>query len=210
MTVSIIGDGALADVLKRAAELRQIKRYGVAELFILAVEVRDHSHMNGVDDAMRELMATAKGPIVVTSQVPPGWTRQWNSPNVFCQPHTIISGRELDCATFPKCFVVGCANPTEPLPTAYRAYLTAFGAPIIQVGYETAELSKLALSYLLASQIEAVNKLALVAGKIGADWLEIAQALRMDPRVGQHAYLRPGRAAGHLPRDVKTVDGLLA
>src|SRR5262249_8956683 len=42
---------------------------------------------------------------------------------------------------------------------------------------------------------------------IGADWAEIAPALRLDRRIGPHAYLKPGLgiAGGNLERDLETV-----
>jgi UDPglucose 6-dehydrogenase len=47
---------------------------------------------------------------------------------------------------------------------------------------------------------------------IGADWTEIVPALRLDRRIGPHAYLSPGLgiAGGNLERDLMTVQGLAA
>ncbi len=50
------------------------------------------------------------------------------------------------------------------------------------------------------------------AKAIGADWSEIVPALRLDRRIGPHAYLGPGLgiAGGNLERDLVTVQGLAA
>jgi UDPglucose 6-dehydrogenase len=49
--------------------------------------------------------------------------------------------------------------------------------------------------------------LAELCEGIGADWAEIAPALRLDRRIGPHAYLKPGLgiAGGNLERDLETV-----
>jgi UDPglucose 6-dehydrogenase len=77
------------------------------------------------------------------------------------------------------------------------------------MSFESAELSKLAINYLLAKQLEAANALARIADHIGAVWDEMIPGLRLDARIGQHAYLRPGEPNGHLLRDVRTIERLL-
>ena len=54
------------------------------------------------------------------------------------------------------------------------------------------------------------NTLAEICEAIGADWSEIAPALKLDRRIGPHAYLKPGLgiAGGNLERDLVTVKGL--
>jgi UDPglucose 6-dehydrogenase len=73
--------------------------------------------------------------------------------------------------------------------------------------YESAELAKLAINLFLVSTVSTTNTLSELCEKIGADWSEIAPALRLDKRIGPHAYLSPGLgiAGGNLERDVITV-----
>jgi UDPglucose 6-dehydrogenase len=54
--------------------------------------------------------------------------------------------------------------------------------------------------------------LAEICERIGADWQEIVPALRLDRRIGPHAYLNPGLgiAGGNLERDLVTVQRLAA
>jgi len=56
------------------------------------------------------------------------------------------------------------------------------------------------------------NTMAELCEKIGADWSEIVPALKLDKRIGQHAYLAPGLglAGGNLERDLTTVEALAA
>jgi len=39
-------------------------------------------------------------------------------------------------------FIVGCPDPSAPLPDAFSAFLKRFGCPILPMGYESAELTK--------------------------------------------------------------------
>jgi UDPglucose 6-dehydrogenase len=52
--------------------------------------------------------------------------------------------------------------------------------------------------------------LAELCERIGADWAEIAPPLRLDRRIGPHAYLAPGLGIGgsNLSRDLATIDRL--
>ena len=58
--------------------------------------------------------------------------------------------------------------------------------------YESAELAKTAINLFLAAQVCTANTLAEICEKIGADWQEIIPSLRLDKRIGQHAYIEPG------------------
>lgn len=147
--------------------------------------------------------------LVVLSQVPPGFTRRIHPrpQHLYYQVETLVFGRALERALEPERFIVGCANPGRPLPPAYHAFLAAFGCPILPMRYESAELAKIAINCLLVAQISAANTLAELCEHIGADWAEIAPSLRLDRRIGQHAYLSPGLgiAGGNLERDLATV-----
>jgi UDPglucose 6-dehydrogenase len=59
----------------------------------------------------------------------------------------------------------------------------------------------------LVASVTTSNTLAEICENIGADWSEIAPALRLDRRIGPHAYLNPGLgiAGGNLERDLATV-----
>jgi UDPglucose 6-dehydrogenase len=76
--------------------------------------------------------------------------------------------------------------------------------------YESAELAKIAINCCLVASVTVANTLAELSERIGADWSEIAPALKLDRRIGQHAYLAPGLgiAGGNLERDLETVRSL--
>jgi UDPglucose 6-dehydrogenase len=163
-------------------------------------------------DRLLELVIPALGSratLVVLSQVPPGFTRARLRAglSLYYQVETLIFGRAMERALRPERFIVGCADPTQPLPPALQAYLGAFGCPILPMRLESAELSKIAINCCLVSSISVANTLAELCEGIGAVWGEIAPALKLDRRIGQHAYLTPGLgiAGGNLERDLATV-----
>jgi UDPglucose 6-dehydrogenase len=157
--------------------------------------------------------ALASGAVlVVLSQVPPGFTRSVPGPagERFYQVETLIFGRAVERALHPERVIVGCADPSRPLPRALGDYLSAFGCPVLPMRYESAELAKIAINICLAASISAANTLAEICERVGAEWSEIVPALRLDRRIGPSAYLAPGLgiAGGNLERDLATVSRL--
>jgi UDPglucose 6-dehydrogenase len=150
--------------------------------------------------------------VVVLSQVPPGFTRarQRAGRTLHYQVETLIFGRAMERARRPERFIVGCADPAAPLPTAFRQFLDAFGCPILPMGLESAELAKISINVCLAASVSVANTMAELCEQSGADWSEIVPALRLDRRIGGHAYLAPGLGigGGNLGRDLATVGEL--
>jgi len=160
--------------------------------------------------------------MVILSQVTPGFTRGLASAasegvtsaaaRIFYQVETLVFGAAVERAVHPERYIVGCARPDLPLPAPYREWLDAFGCPVLLMGYESAELAKVAINLFLVSSVSTTNTLAELCEAVGADWSEIVPALRLDRRIGPHAYLSPGLgiAGGNLERDLMTVQSLAA
>ena len=153
--------------------------------------------------------------LVILCQVPPGFTRGLDilpAPRLYYQVETLIFGRAVAQATKPERFIVGCADPRRPLDPRFAALLDAFKCPILPMRYESAEMAKIAINMCLVSSISLANMLAELCEKIGADWSEIAPALKLDRRIGAHAYLAPGLgiAGGNLERDLASVERIAA
>jgi len=146
--------------------------------------------------------------LVVLSQVPPGFTRGLDRPLAtrYYQVETLIFGRAIERALHPERFIVGCADPAEPLPPALASYLAAFECPILPMRYESAELCKISINMVLVAQVSCANTIAELCENIGADYGEIVPALRLDRRIGAHAYISPGMgiSGGNLERDLAT------
>lgn len=161
-----------------------------------------------IDDVAAHLRQDAL--MVVLCQVPPGFTRAISAvphPRLIYQVETLIFGRAIERAAFPERFIVGCHDPEAGLPAAYLRLLESFGCPILPMRYESAELAKISINFCLVASVCVANTLAEVSEAIGADWSEIAPALKLDRRIGQFAYLTPGLgiSGGNLERDLRTV-----
>lgn len=147
--------------------------------------------------------------IVVLSQVPPGFTRTRLRPGriLHYQVETLIFGRAVERALLPERYIVGCADPSQPLPAPFAVFLGAHGCPVLPMRFESAELAKISINMCLVSSVSTANTLAELCEKIGADWSEIVPALKLDRRIGQYSYLAPGLgiAGGNLERDLATV-----
>ncbi len=160
--------------------------------------------------------------IVILSQVSPGCTRQIIADlakrsevkvrSFYYQVETLIFGAAVQRAMEPERFVVGALDPAAPLPARLVEWHAAFKCPVLVMRLESAELAKIAINFFLVSSVSTTNTLAEVCEAVGADWNEIAPALRLDKRIGPHAYLKPGLgiAGGNLERDLVTVRQLAA
>lgn len=177
----------------------------------VATDDEGRSDLSRVNRLIREVAGVLRtdATLVVLCQVPPGFTRALDMPKdrLYYQVETLVFGRAVDRAINPERFIVGCADPQAPLPAPFGAFLAAFGCPILPMQYESAELAKIAINCCLVSSVSVANTLAELCEHMGAVWSEIAPALKLDKRIGPHAYLSPGLgiAGGNLERDLATV-----
>jgi len=162
-----------------------------------------------IDAVMRVLSKDAL--LVILCQVPPGFTRGLSFPpeRLFYQVETLVFGQAVERATHPERFILGCADPAKPAPRPLAEFLAAFECPILPMRYESAELAKISINCCLVASVSVANTLAEICENLGAVWSEIVPALKLDKRIGQHAYLSPGLgiAGGNLERDLATVIG---
>jgi UDPglucose 6-dehydrogenase len=167
----------------------------------------DLSALNSLLDVVFKA-ANPVATIVILSQVPPGFTRgKWDGERpLYYQVETLIFGRAIERALFPERYIIGCANPKIPLPRDYQKFLDAHECPTLPMRYESAELAKISINMYLVSSVSTTNTISEMCEKIGADWSEIAPTLRLDRRIGPHAYLTPGLgiSGGNLERDLAT------
>jgi UDPglucose 6-dehydrogenase len=168
------------------------------------------SDLSGLDKLLDLVLANSRDDavVVVLSQVPPGYTRkrQRKGRQLYYQVETLIFGRAVERATMPERFIVGSPNDAE-LPSALKSYLDAFDCPVLPMRFESAELTKISINCCLVASVTVANTLAELCERIGADWSEIAPALKLDKRIGAYSYLSPGLglAGGNLERDLATV-----
>ena len=74
--------------------------------------------------------------------------------------------------------------------------------------YESAEFTKISINAYLAASITTTNSLNTLARSVGANWHLIKEALKLDRRIGEYAYLNPGLgiSGGNIERDLRTLD----
>ena len=127
---------------------------------------------------------------------------------LYYQVETLVFGRAVERALHPERTIVGCADPARrssrvispsSSPSAARSCRCATRAPNWRRSRSTAASSPRSAS---------PTRWRRLCEKIGADWSEIVPALKLDARIGPHAYLSPGLgiAGGNLERDLATVD----
>ena len=207
--------------LRFTAEVDDLSKCDVV-FYSLDVPTDENNHSNL--EPLRELITltaphlSPSAVAVILCQVPPGFTGSLAASGpplggaLYYQVETLIFGNAVERALKPERYIVGCANPQAPLPAAYTNWLQAFGCPVLPMRYASAELAKISINLFLVSSVATTNTLAEICERVGADWLEIAPALRLDKRIGPHAYLSPGLglAGGTLERDLVTVQTLAA
>ena len=163
-----------------------------------------------IDVISRHLAKSSQ--LVVLCQVPPGFTRSLAVPaeRLYYQVETLVFGRAVERAMYPERFMIGCADPGRAIPESLSRFLLAFECPVLTMRYESAELAKIAINCCLVASVTVANTLAELSECVGADWGEIVPALRLDRRIGPHAYLDPGLglAGGNLERDLATLVSL--
>ena len=147
--------------------------------------------------------------LVILCQVPPGFTRlvRWPYFQLYYLVETLIFGSAVHRALHPERFILGCARPLHSIDTRLHIFLKAFNCPILPMRYESAELAKISINMFLVASVTTANTLAELCEVLGADWAEIVPSLRLDKRIGNHAYITPGLgiAGGNLERDLATV-----
>lgn len=199
----------------RLAWRDDIGALGLCDVVYIASDVPTdecgRSDLSGIVALIERVTAVLKQEaiLVVLCQVPPGFTRGLAFPpaRLYYQVETLVFGRAIERALNPERFIIGCADAAALLPPAFGNFLRAFGCPILPMRYESAELAKISINCCLVASISVANTMAELCEKIGADWSQIVPALKLDKRIGQHAYLAAGLglAGGNLERDLATV-----
>ena len=137
-------------------------------------------------------------PVIILSQVRPGFSRLISDSRneTYYQMETLIFGEGLERALNPERYVVGHRDETKPINPNYEKFLKQGNCPILKMSFESAELAKLSANFFLASTITATNTLASLSSKLGANWRQVAESLKLDRRIGPYAYLNPGLGIG--------------
>lgn len=208
-----LGNSHAAHHLRQAAKLRGLHVVTDMEMaHVVFISEDTPTDEKGVRDVkpIRALIAKAAmtgAQLVLTSQVPPGFTRSLGIENIFHQAETLRILDAEERAMHPEYIAVG---GDAKVGVYYANYLAAFDCPVLRMTWEEAEFSKIAVNMTLAAQVENANRLSAAAEKVGAKWESVSEALKLDSRIGARSYLKPGRwqDSRHLLRDAVTLKAL--
>ncbi|HXG42064.1 MAG TPA: nucleotide sugar dehydrogenase [Dehalococcoidia bacterium] len=168
--------------------------------------------LRNLEEALADLLPYLHGRsvVVIRSTVPPGTTEdvrlQLAALGIDCgvafNPEFLREGSALHDVLFPDRMVIGADD--EGTAQALSRLVAPVPAPKLFCSSRSAELVKYASNALLALQVSFANELARHCERVGADVYVVAQALRLDPRIGPRAYLEPGLGFGGpcLPKDL--------
>lgn len=178
----------------------------------------DAPDLEPVVQLARELRdaATRKLVLVVTAQVPIGTTHRLAaivsesgfaaSPSYV--PEFLRLGTAVTSFVHADRFVIGADD--EEVASRVGALFAPLGRPTITMGVRSAELAKHAANAFLATSISFINEIADVAAHVDADVTDVVAALKLDKRIGPHAFLQPGLGfgGGTLARELRALQQL--
>jgi UDPglucose 6-dehydrogenase len=145
---------------------------------------------------------TREAVIVIKSTVPPSTSQKVQEIisqtakvkfSVASVPEFLREGQAVNDALHPNRVVIGVDSPKAERVLAKLH--EKFKAPILVMAPESAQLVKYASNAFLATKISFINAIAILADKVGADVMDVAKGLGMDPRIGA-AFLNPGLGYG--------------
>merc|ERR1711964_502282 len=105
-------------------------------------------------------------------------------------------------------FVIGCND--QAIAARVAALYRPLGRPIVYTDVRSAEMAKHASNAFLATSISFINEIANLCEMTDADAREVARILKLDKRIGEHAFLSPGLgfAGGALGRELRNLQKL--
>ncbi len=186
-------------------------------MFDTPVDANDESDLTEFFATAREIAPHIKtgAVIFVTAQVPVGScdafaaaVRSVNSDADFSMaysPENLRLGQAIERFRHPPLPVLGADSP-EAFERLEKIFEFT-GATWERVNVRTAEMTKHALNSFLALSVTFANELGNLCDEVGADGHRLADVLRLEPRVGPKAMLKPGLgfAGGTLARDLQTL-----
>ena len=106
-----------------------------------------------------EVNASDRAVLVILSQVAPGFTRPRAKTrrHFYYQVETLVFGLAVQRARDPERFIVGCADPLQPLPNAYLRFLERFDCPILPMRFESSKIVAMVSSLVFSPRMTSTN-----------------------------------------------------
>jgi len=123
--------------------------------------------------------------------------------DVVSNPEFLREGQAIADCMNPDRIVVG--NASIQAQKVMEQLYAPYDCPKLFTDIKTAEMIKYASNSFLATSISFINSLAELCEAVGADVKEVARGMRLDKRIGAHAFLDagPGYGGSCFPKDVK-------
>ncbi len=177
------------------------------------VDDYDLSNLHILEEALEKISPhlTSKTILIVSSQVPVGtckrWQKKWPYQIVY-SPENLKLGEAIANYLHPGHIVLGC-DEAKTLHKVKELF-SAIPATYVAMDVTSAEMTKHAINAFLASSITFANQLADACGFSGANFKQVTQAMKHDPRIGMKAYMKAGIgfSGGTLGRDLRILSQL--
>jgi UDPglucose 6-dehydrogenase len=152
--------------------------------------------------------------VVVSSQLPVGWSRRLRtkiqskeaSAELVYSPENLRLGQSIELYLSPGHVVIGADN--EMAANTIAQLFEPMNADQRTMNLPSSEMTKHGINSFLATSVTLANELARVCEANGARFDDVADAMKLDPRIGQKAYLSPGLgfSGATLGRDLRALD----
>lgn len=150
--------------------------------------------------------------LVISSQVPVGTSEEIRSliqgrrPSlrfgIACIPENLQLGNAIARFKLPDLLVIG-ADKKEDSEMAEQLYWFVESNKVV-VDLRTAEMIKHSINSFLACEMSYGNEIGNLCDELGVDEFRVAEALRLEPRIGKNAQIRSGLgfSGGTIARDL--------
>lgn len=123
--------------------------------------------------------------------------------DVVSNPEFLREGSAIHDFMNPDRVIIG--NGSEKAAETMQKLYAPLKCPVLITDLKSAELIKYASNAFLATQISFINELANLSEKVGADISKVAEGMKLDKRIGKHAFFNAGIGYGGscFPKDVQ-------
>ena len=186
-------------------------------MFDTKIDENDSTDLDEIFETFKEIAPNLENDsvIIVSSQVPIGTCdnlfeviRQLNPKlkfNIAYIPENLRLGQAINLFLNPNLPIIGADN-NETFERV-KNVLSVIQNNWKCVSVRTAEMTKHALNAFLGTTITFGNELGNLCDELGVDGKQLAEVLRMEPRIGAKAMLLPGLgfSGGTIARDIQTL-----
>jgi len=185
------------------------------------VDQKDEPDLRPIYELAHDIGSNASSDLVlcVTAQVPVGTTAALRTTvqdamaaGLACEaayvPEFLRLGTAVATFVHADRFVVGADS--RELAARIAALYEPLGRPLVVTDVVTAEMAKHAANTFLATSISFINEISDLCEPFGIDPAEVGRILKLDRRIGPHAFLSPGLgyAGGTLGRELRVLQRL--